>query len=299
MPFPAASRVRYARNPIEFVVCQLRFPPILRIDAEIPSRFQDLIRVRYPLYESKPQVSMPGLPPDVARIFSQNLAFSAAQKSHEFMDATRTWTLSLDREKLTLHCQKYESWEEFKDLLGTALDALRQVYSPPFYLRIGLRYRDVIRRSEHGLKDTVWKDLLTSSIVGPYCSPDVENDTERIAHQDLIRLSDGQGRVLITHDAGWTKASTFPSRRSTSPHPNKSRTSLASCRSRSAAIAPLEVDVALLADVDRPAAHVGLLEHCLDLGAQRPDVILFPTLGVPALALVAIVVEPRPILRLE
>jgi len=142
---------------------------------------------------------MPGLPPDVARIFSQNLAFSAAQKSHEFMDATRTWTLSLDREKLTLHCQKYESWEEFKDFLGTALDALRQVYSPPFYLRIGLRYRDVIRRSEHGLKDTVWKDLLTSSIVGPYCSPDVENDTERIAHQDLIRLSDGQGRVLITH----------------------------------------------------------------------------------------------------
>ncbi len=200
MPFPVATRVKYARNPIEFVICQLRFPPILRIDAEIPSRFQDLIRVRYPLYESKRETGIPlTLPPEVARFFSQSLSFATGQRSHEFIDATRSWTISLDREKLTLDCRKYESWEEFKDFLGTPLDALRQEYSPPFYLRIGLRYRDVIRRSEHGLSDAGWKDLLPPWIAGLYCSPDVESDIERTAHQGLLRLSDGQGKVLINH----------------------------------------------------------------------------------------------------
>ena len=43
MAFPDVARVLYRRNPIELAVCQFRFPPILRIDAEIPSQFQERI----------------------------------------------------------------------------------------------------------------------------------------------------------------------------------------------------------------------------------------------------------------
>ena len=200
MPFPVATRVRYARNPIELVICQLRFPPILRIDTEIPSGFQDVIRLRYPLYEPKSIINLPpGLPAELASIVSQALPFNAGQKSHDFMDATKTWSIALDRESLTLTCRRYESWEEFKDFLGTPLDALQRVYSPPFYLRIGLRYRDVIRRSKLDLSNTDWDELLAPWMAGPYHSPDVRADVERTAHQDLIRLSDRRGRVLINH----------------------------------------------------------------------------------------------------
>jgi uncharacterized protein (TIGR04255 family) len=200
MPFPVASRVRYAHHPIEFILCQLRFPPILRIDAEVPSRFQDAIRDRYPLYEAGALIGLPpGLPPEVANLISQGLPLGPGQRSHRFIDATGNWTLTLDRENLTLHCRRYESWEEFNNFFAPSLNALRGVYSPPFFLRTGLRYRDVIRRSEHRLEGVEWSDLLQPWIAGPYFSPDVSRDIERTAHQALIRLSDGEARVLVNH----------------------------------------------------------------------------------------------------
>lgn len=52
MPFPPTPRVRYELNPIQEVICQLRYPPILRIGAEAPAAFQEVIRKDYPLYSS-------------------------------------------------------------------------------------------------------------------------------------------------------------------------------------------------------------------------------------------------------
>ena len=48
MPFPETDRVIYAHNPLEQVICQFRFPPILRIDSELPAQFQDRIRHEFP-----------------------------------------------------------------------------------------------------------------------------------------------------------------------------------------------------------------------------------------------------------
>ncbi len=200
MAFPDVARVLYRRNPIELAVCQFRFPPILRIDAEIPSQFQERIRGLYPFYEPKSVVPLPlGLPPDVASIFSQSLPFGPGQKRHEFLDAKKQWTVSLDRESLALTCTKYERWEQFKEFLAPPLGALRELYAPSFYVRVGLRYRDVIRRSTLGLADFAWKDLLKPWIAGPFESPDVQDDIQRTAHQISIRLSDSRGQVLVNH----------------------------------------------------------------------------------------------------
>jgi hypothetical protein len=43
-PLKDYPRVIYKRNPIIGVVCELRFPPILRIAAEPPVAFQEWIR---------------------------------------------------------------------------------------------------------------------------------------------------------------------------------------------------------------------------------------------------------------
>ena len=56
MPFPEKQRVIYKKNPLNKVICQFRFPPILRIDSEIPSSFQDSIRSDFPLYQEKIEV---------------------------------------------------------------------------------------------------------------------------------------------------------------------------------------------------------------------------------------------------
>ena len=48
MPFPDVERVIYNENPLDRVICQLRFAPILKIDTEIPAEFQERIRIDYP-----------------------------------------------------------------------------------------------------------------------------------------------------------------------------------------------------------------------------------------------------------
>jgi hypothetical protein len=62
--FPAAERVIYDVNPLEEVICQLRFPPILKIDEATLADFQECVRNSYPFYT----VSNPLLPGMVAPI---------------------------------------------------------------------------------------------------------------------------------------------------------------------------------------------------------------------------------------
>jgi hypothetical protein len=53
------ERVLYEKNPLESVICQVRFPTILRVDSEVPSDFQDRIRGRFPIFsESSDESSL-------------------------------------------------------------------------------------------------------------------------------------------------------------------------------------------------------------------------------------------------
>jgi hypothetical protein len=61
--FPDSARVIYGKAPLTGVVCQLRFPPILRIESAPPADFQDRIREQFPLLERRPQSpTPPGIP---------------------------------------------------------------------------------------------------------------------------------------------------------------------------------------------------------------------------------------------
>ena len=53
MPFPEVRRVIYKKSPLDRVICQLKFPPVLRIDADMPVEFQDCIRREFPNYDEK------------------------------------------------------------------------------------------------------------------------------------------------------------------------------------------------------------------------------------------------------
>jgi uncharacterized protein (TIGR04255 family) len=193
MAFPDAPRVHYELNPLDEVVCQLRFPPILRIESEVPSEFQERIRANFPYYESKPALKLPpGLPAHLAASLARELPIGQGRSTHEFTSADRYWTLSLTRQFLALTCRRYERWERFQDRLRRPLEALLELYEPPFYTRIGLRYRDVIRRSEIGLGDAGWGDLLKPWIAGPLGSQDVAAGIQHAVGEFVTRLTDPQ-----------------------------------------------------------------------------------------------------------
>ncbi len=200
MAFPDVARVVYDNNPLEEVICQLRFPPILKIDVETPAVFQERIRGAYPFYKTKPAVKLPaGLPPELAAVIAKELPLAGGQTAHEFTSRDEKWILSLTREFIALTCRSYDRWENFKEHLREPLAALQELYNPAFFTRIGLRYRDLIRRSRLGLNQTSWAELLKPWIAGPYASPEVAGDSQRTAGELVIRLPNDRGLVQVHH----------------------------------------------------------------------------------------------------
>ena len=203
MPFPEVPRVTYAKNPLMKVLCQLRFPPILKIDSEIPVNFQDKVRNDYPFYQEKslnePPAEIKGqLPTEfVKRMFGNG------SKRYEFTSADKQWTVTLTKEFLALTAHDYKRWEEFTDHFELPLNIFIDEYSPSFYSRIGLRYQNVIRKSILGLQDAKWSELLKPYIAGVLAAPDVEEEfVKEVAHSEVIGLQNGHSQVKIVHRFG-------------------------------------------------------------------------------------------------
>ena len=195
MPFPVAERTIYRQNPLAEVICQLRFPTILRIEEGEPAAlFQEAIRANYPLYEEIPVAGVP-IPPQLQHL----IAIQSGQIERHFSSADQVWMVSLNRNFLALSCRTYTRWERFREHLGATRAAFEQVYAPAFYSRLGLRYRNVIRRSRYNLAGVPWAELLRPHIAAEFSSPDVVNDIQKTAHQISFGLERFAGVVQVRH----------------------------------------------------------------------------------------------------
>jgi uncharacterized protein (TIGR04255 family) len=192
MTFPASERVLYARNPIEEVICQVRFPPILRIDSEV-AVFQEAIRAEYPLYGEEP-VAIPGIqiPAEFAEMMRAGRP--GPKPAQRFLSADQRWTVSLTRDFVALSTGRYEQWEEFRGRFAQVLGIIEQIFRPAFYTRIGLRYRDVFRRSVHGLDNVPWSELLEPYVAAELAT-DIAAKVRESSHVALIDLERGSVRV--------------------------------------------------------------------------------------------------------
>ncbi|HUY35280.1 MAG TPA: TIGR04255 family protein [Pirellulales bacterium] len=200
MPLPETPRVIYAKNPLEAVICQLRFPPILRIAAELPAAFQERIREEYPLLRERPAFAVPaGIPPQMMmKAIPSELSVALGGRTFDFLSADEKWQLSLNQQHLVLTTTSYERWEGFRIRLDGAHRSLLEIYRPSFYSRMGLRYRDVIRRSVLGLSDIPWYELLSPAIAGELASP-LADEVEHAAREFVLRLPDSAARVRVRH----------------------------------------------------------------------------------------------------
>jgi uncharacterized protein (TIGR04255 family) len=199
--FPESDRVVYSRNPLFEVICQLRFPPILRISAEPPAAFQELIRGDFPLLSEKMPEIPAGVPAPVSLAIAEFLKNAPRQQliGYEFASPDQRWKVSLTRDFLALSASKYKRWEEFRDCFEKPLRALIKVYNPAFFTRVGLRYENLIRRSVLGLDAAEpWAKLIRPPIAGMLMDGLASNIEESVT-QTLIKLPEYNGRVRITH----------------------------------------------------------------------------------------------------
>ncbi len=204
MAFPPSSREIYSINPLNQVICQLRYPAILTISTTSPAKFQDAIRTNYPWYEEqKSTVGSPplDLPKEIAQLLSA-VPFSptASLPEHHFLTEAKTRRISLTRDFIAVTENEYRRWEDFRNEIELAEQVLRETYRPAFYNRVGLRYIDVLVRADLELSDAPWSELLSPSFIGILGDENLAYDVQELKGESLLRIPDvDQGQVLLKH----------------------------------------------------------------------------------------------------
>ncbi|MDC0935901.1 TIGR04255 family protein [Pirellulales bacterium] len=197
--FPHSERVIYARNTLARVICQVRFPAILRISAEAPADFQDAVRDSFPLFGTKTRQNLPHtLPPEFASLLAGNPTVS--DSAYDFTSNDGEWKLSLSKEFLALTTTRYTRWEDFRGRLRGPLDALEKVYKPAFFDRVGLRYLNVIDPAKLELQ-TKWGDLIKPHILGVLSDEQICGRVEGCGQDVLISIGE-QSAVKLQHGLG-------------------------------------------------------------------------------------------------
>jgi uncharacterized protein (TIGR04255 family) len=198
MPFPVTTRVKYNKNPLDRVVCQLRFPPNLKIDSEVPASFQELIRGEFQDFSEKIElkIEIPTGKLSTAETLTQ-LVQPVATKNYEFASEDGSWHVNLTRSFISLSTNDYKRWEHFREKLRLPLQALIETYAPTHFSRTGLRYIDVIQRSKFDLQEARWDELLKSHILGLLAAREVTDSIRSLETKHDITLTDGQGTVRV------------------------------------------------------------------------------------------------------
>ena len=136
------ERVKYGKNPLAEVIYQLRFPTILNINATDPVHFQEAIKNDYPFYRKIIQENE----------FVVNDVKSSVTKeiNHEFVSADKKSKVNLTSSFMAISSLTYNQWECFREKIKIIREVFESIYQPPFYTRVGLRYKDVIDRTRFG-----------------------------------------------------------------------------------------------------------------------------------------------------
>lgn len=189
MALPETNREIYRRNPLAEVTVQMRFPPILRIEAESPAQFQEAIRDHYPLYRRGMAAGQ--LPPNIpapVRGLIQSMGAAAGPVQHLFETQDRKSSVTLSRETVILKATDYIRWEEFRTQLDHVRAKFQQLYQPASYSRLDLRYVNIIQRSILDLNGVPWSELLNPSIGGELSVPEFGESIDSASRQLHCKL---------------------------------------------------------------------------------------------------------------
>lgn len=160
--FSNEPRCQYERNQLADVICQLRFPDILVIDANQPAEFQDAIRSDFPQFAKFLKKTSAKTNPQVATL-QEN---AQATANYQFASADGVWRVNLTSQFISLACSHYTNWESFARRLDAPLAAFIKIYKPAYFYRIGLRYINFISRKQLGLEDTPFSQLIQQPYLG-------------------------------------------------------------------------------------------------------------------------------------
>ena len=159
------NRCIYRHHQLGEVICQLRFPEILTIGANLPVEFQEAIRDDFPQYVAKKET----LPPKITGTPGNfSLENPPQTVNYHFISADGNWKVNLTSKFISLSCNRYTRWEDFAKKLDKPLTAFIQIYRPAYFERVGLRYMNFFDRKDLDLEELPYRELFTPLYLGPY-----------------------------------------------------------------------------------------------------------------------------------
>lgn len=194
--FSQSIRVIYAHAPLTQVVCQFRYPPILKIGSALPADFQERVRAEFPTFEANAQ-NLPLVPPVLPAELSEMLAAQFGGGGYKFRSEDGTNSIDLNSNFVGLTTTKYTRWELFRSTLNMIRSALVDIYRPAYFSRIGLRYVNIINRNSVGLADVPWSKLLGKHVVGELSATFIEENIDELQRFVRVRLPDGGVGFLL------------------------------------------------------------------------------------------------------
>lgn len=187
--FSHEPRCVYSRNQLGEVICQLRFPEILSIEANLPVEYQDAIRDEFPRYSARKEAPAPKIMGTPGNLNLQNLP---ATTNYQFASADGVWRVNLTGKFISLSCTRYTRWEEFAQKLDKPLAAFIRIYKPAYFERVGLRYLNFFSRKELGLEGTPFSELFQPCYLGLLSEEDVaEQNVQRNAVDAELSIRGG------------------------------------------------------------------------------------------------------------
>jgi uncharacterized protein (TIGR04255 family) len=188
--------IRLKKAPLDEVVCQVKFPPILRIAKDTPIEFQEAVRERFPelRVEHGVLVQIPGI------VSSEKPAMEGMSKSFRFMTSDGKSHIALAPGFVALTTKQYTHWGNFQQDLNMAAQAVRNIYHFPYATRIGLRFVNRFTRKNTGCKNlSEILDLFRTELT---CLLRTEVWTEPTEMLTQIILKDKQGRLALRSGFG-------------------------------------------------------------------------------------------------
>lgn len=146
----------FKKNFIKTAVCELRFPILLELEKSAPSKFHSSLRKDFPLFE---------------RRASFNIATETKESAYVFSSKLKKYILTVKPSSISLETSIYNSFSNFITALTKVINAANSFIDADFYIRIGLRYIDVIPFEESS-KGWINDDLISPLDSGQYGIPE-------------------------------------------------------------------------------------------------------------------------------
>lgn len=148
--FPSTREIRLQKAPLEEVVCQVKFGPILRISKETPSDFQEAVRQRFPslVVEQGVLVQFPGA------AGAEKPSMESTPRIYRFRTQNELSHIALAMDFFAFSTKQYTHWEDFVQDVELGYEAVQKVYQLHHATRIGLRFINRFDQKNTGCTST-------------------------------------------------------------------------------------------------------------------------------------------------